>query len=100
MIPQKFSEWCVDAFGYHPMMKGGQEKLRLQTEKEIKCHMFFGQKWVSEMRDLPAAYDRLEESLEKMLRFGSAMGDREKHLSIQGCRGEDDQILNSVDSCL
>jgi hypothetical protein len=82
MIPQKFSEWCVDASGYHPMTKGGQEKLRLQTKKEIKCHMFSDQKRVSEMRDLAAASDRLEESMEKMPRFGSAMGDREKRLSI------------------
>lgn len=49
LIPQKFSEWCVDASGYHPTTLGGQEKLRLQIEKDIKCQLFIEQKWVSDL---------------------------------------------------
>lgn len=33
--------------------------------------MFSDQKWVSEMRDLDAASQRLEESMEKMLQIDS-----------------------------
>jgi hypothetical protein len=98
MIPQKFSEWCVDASGYHPTTRGGQEKLCLQTENEIKCHMFSNQKWDSKMRDLATASDRLEESMEKMRRLGSTMGELDNQLVSQIHKEEDDQFQNSVDS--
>ena len=78
LIPQKFSEWYVDASGYHPTTRGGLEKLRLQIENEIKCQMFSDQKWVSEMRDLADASDRLEESMESMLKLGSDMVEPDK----------------------
>jgi hypothetical protein len=26
LVPQKFSEWCVDASGYHPTTRGEQKK--------------------------------------------------------------------------
>jgi hypothetical protein len=37
--------------------------------------MFSNQKWDSKMRDLATASDRLEESMEKMRRLGSTMGE-------------------------
>jgi hypothetical protein len=88
----KFSKWCVDASGYHPTTRGGQEKLRLQTENEIKCHMFSNQKWDSKMRDLAAASDCLEESMEKMRRLGSTMGELDNQLVSQNRKKKDDQF--------
>lgn len=99
MAPQKFSDWCVDSSGYHPTTHGGQEKLRLQIENEIKCQIFSDRKWVSEMRDLADASDRLEESMERMLRIGSNVVEPDKQLEIWNGNEEDDNpIQNSVDS--
>jgi len=50
----------------------------LQIENEIKCQMFSDQKWISEMRDLADASDRLEESMESMLKLGSNMVEPDK----------------------
>lgn len=98
LIPQKFSEWCVDLSGYHPTTHGGQERLHLQIKKEIKCNLFSDQKWVSEMRDLDAASDCLEQSIEKMMMLDSDMGGSDKQSKDWKGGGKDDQILNSVDS--
>lgn len=98
LIPQKFSEWCVDSSGYHPTTRGGQKQLRLQIEKEIKCQLFTEQQWVSELRDLAAASDRLEESLEKMLKLDSGREAIDKKLVAWDGRGKEDKpVLNSVD---
>jgi len=98
MIPQKFSEWCTDASGYRPTTKGGQESLRLQFEKEIKDQLFSEPTWVSNMRDLGVASDRLEESIERMLSFavdkgGFGNSGRGSFVGEEGL-----QIQNSVDS--
>ena len=97
MIPQKFSEWCMDASGYCPTTKGGQECLRLQREKEIKDHLFSEPTWVSDLRDFGVASEQLEESIEKMLSFAANKGGSEK--SGRCCVGEEGlPIQNSVDS--
>ena len=50
----------------------------MQIENEIKCQMFSDQKWVFEIRDLADASDRLEESMESMLKLGSNMVEPDK----------------------
>jgi hypothetical protein len=50
------------------------------------------------MRDLAAASDHLEESMEKMWRLGSTMGELDNQLISQNRKEEDDQFQNSVDS--
>jgi hypothetical protein len=77
-IPQKFSDWCVVASGYHPTTREGQKLLRSQIEDDIKCHIFSDQKWDSEMRDLAAASDCLEESMGRMLAIGSTIVEQGK----------------------
>ena len=45
LIPRKFSDWCKDASGYHPMTRLAQKLLlRLQIEDDIKRHMFSDKK--------------------------------------------------------
>lgn len=99
MVPQKFSDWCVDASEYHPTTCEGQKRLRLQMEDEIKCHMFSNRKWDSEMRDLAAASDRLEASLERMLRIGSSMAEQSMQLVEQSTKVDDTGQDNGLDSC-
>lgn len=72
LIPQKISEWCMDSSGYHPTTRGGQERLRLQVEADIKRQMFSDHTWVSDLRDLDAASDWLEESIKRMLRIDAS----------------------------
>lgn len=43
MVPQKFSDWCVDASSYHPTTREGQKRLHLQVQDGIKQCMFLGQ---------------------------------------------------------
>lgn len=98
MIPQSFSEWCVDSFGYHLTTRGGQRRLRLQLEDEIKRGMFSEQEWRAETRELADASDRLEEASEQMQSIDSAI-DRGKMLISHEGDGEDDSsIWNCLDS--
>jgi hypothetical protein len=97
MIPQKFSEWCVDDSGYHPTTQEGQKRLSMQVEKEIKQNLFSNQTWESKLRELEVASDRLEETIDRMMRLEDLFIDRAS-LSIPQGREEDDPIWNGVDS--
>lgn len=98
MIPQKFSEWCVDSSRYHPTTQGGQRRLRFQLEDEIKRGLFSDPEWRSEMRELADSSDRLEEALERMLSIDSTMDSGNQRLEQSGERGAGSPIWNCLDS--
>jgi hypothetical protein len=69
----------------------------MQVEKEIKQNLFSTQTWESELRELEATSDRLEKTIDRMMRLEDLFIDRGSVSIPQG--GEEDvPIWNGVDS--
>jgi hypothetical protein len=69
----------------------------MQIEKEIKQNLFSNQTWESELRELEAASDRFEETINRMMRLEDLFIDRGSLFIPQG-EEEDDPFWNGVDS--
>lgn len=92
LVPQRFSGWCVDSSGYRPSTRGGQRLIRDQIADDIKRHLFVGQGGDEDMRELAAASNRLEQSMEKLLTLSSPQGRKESVVPAAQTEEEDDTI--------
>jgi hypothetical protein len=86
MAPGSLKDWCVDSTGYHPQTKGGQKVVNDQIAKDIISHLFVDKNYVAELEDLAAACERLESSMEKMMRIEPRT---DSELQNMGNRGDD-----------
>jgi hypothetical protein len=86
----------VDDSGYHPQTKGGQRVVHDRIAKDIICHLFAGEP-DSELNELAAACERLENSMIRMHELESDMvGCKESKGA--GVSGSDVQTKENNDS--